>query len=314
MSVLIDILRILIFPGFLFLAVYSMLLEFVDRKLYARMQNRMGPPWYQPAADFLKLLGKEAIVPSRANRDIFRAVPVVCLAAMATAFIYIPIWGGQALFSFKGDMIVVLYLLAIPPLAQFIAGWYSRSIYATVGSTRILTQMFSYEVPLFMCFLSPTLLSGSWSLSGNAAFYSDNPLLTLVNIPALCVAIVAIQCKLERTPFDAPEAETEIVSGSMVEYGGRYLAFFRFAKSCEMTVIISMLSAVFIPFMTGICWLDFILYIVKTLAVLFILTLMRAVTARLKIDQIVSFCWKILAPIGLLQILLNIIIRGVIAL
>lgn len=313
MSVLIDVLKMLVFPGFLFLAVYSTLLEFIDRKLYARMQNRKGPRWYQPIADFLKLIGKETIVPSKANRGIFRAVPIVCLAAMATAFIYIPVWGGQAFFSFNGDMVVILYLLAIPPLAQFIAGWYSRSIYATVGSTRILTQMFSYEVPLFMCFLSPTLLSGSWSLSENAAFYSSNPLLALINLPALCVAIIAIQCKLERTPFDAPEAETEIVSGSMVEYGGRYLAFFHFAKNCELTVIISMFSAVFLPFTTGQAVIDFLLYIVKTLAVLFVLTLMRAVTARLKIDQIVSFCWKVLAPIGLLQILANIILRGVIA-
>ncbi len=308
---MIVILKALLFPGFVFLLIYSTALAFADRKLYARLQNRQGPPWYQPIADFLKLLGKDALIPSEANHRMFRGLPLFALAAMATAFLLIPIWGHTAVFSFEGDLIVALYLLAIPTLASFLAGWYSRSLYATVGATRVLTQMFSYEVPLFLAVLAPTLLSGTWSLTGNTAFFSAHPLLLLMNLPAALTMLVAIQCKLERTPFDAPEAETEIVSGPLVEYGGRYLACFTLAKDCELTVLVSLFATLYMPFLTGAAWLDFVLYVAETLLVLGLLCLMRAVTARLRINQIVAFCWRILLPCALFQVILNLAVRGV---
>jgi len=314
MTVYIAILKDLIFPGFAFLSIYSFVMQFLDRKLYARLQNRKGPPWYQPLADFFKLLGKETLIPTDANKAMFRVIPVFCLASIAAAFLYIPVWGSNAAYSFEGDLIVVLYLLSIPTLAEFLAGWYSRSIYATVGSTRVLTQMFAYEVPMYLALLAPTLLSGTWSISGTMTFYMAHPALVLINLPALCVTLIAIQCKLERTPFDAPEAETEIVSGPLVEYGGRYLAFFKFSKDCEMTVVLSLFSAVFLPFSFGNPPTDFVLYLVKTLAALFVLILMRAATARLRINQIVTFCWTYLTPVALIQIVVNLLLRGVLSL
>jgi len=303
------ILQALVFPGFLFLAVYSALLAFLDRKLYAKLQNRIGPPWYQPLADFLKLLGKETIIPEKANAKMFQGIPVFALASMATAFLCIPVFGKQAVFSFSGDMVVTLYLLMLPAVATFLAGWYSRSLYATLGATRVLTQMFSYEVPLFLAVLAPTLLCGTWSLSECTAYLDARPLLVLLNLPGALVMLITIQCKLERTPFDAPEAETEIVSGPLVEYGGRYLACFHFAKDCELTVLISLFVSLYLPFVTGVAWVDFLLYLVKTMAVLGALCLFRAVTARLRINQIVSFCWKILLPCALIQMVLNLIVR-----
>ena len=311
MTIVWTIAAILIFPGFLFLSGYSFVLEFVDRKFYARLQNRKGPPWYQPLADFVKLVGKETIIPAGANKAMFRALPAVSLAAMAAAFLYVPVW-GKAAFSFEGDLVVVLYFLSIPTLATFLAGWYSRSIYATIGATRVLTQMFAYEVPLFLGLLAPALFSGTWSISGTMAFYAARPLLALVNLPAMLVTLIAAQCKLERTPFDAPEAETEIVSGPLVEYGGRYLAFFHFAKDCEVLVLLSLFVAVFWPYHTGAPWADFLLYVVKTLAALCVLCIARAVTARLRINQIAAFCWKYLTPAALVQIVINLLLRGVI--
>lgn len=310
---MIIVLQILLFPGLFFLLFYSTSMEFADRKLYARLQNRQGPPWYQPVADFFKLIGKEALIPAEANQRMFRAIPLFSLAAVSTAFLYIPVWGRTAVISFGNDMVVILYLLAIPALASFLAGWYSRSLYATVGATRVLTQMFSYEVPLFLAVLAPTLLSGTWSLSGNMAYFSQRPLLVLLNLPAALTMLVAAQCKLERTPFDAPEAETEIVSGPLVEYGGRYLAFFRVARDCETTVLLSMFAALFLPFSTGTPWADFLLYLLKTALVLGLICVIRAVTARLRINQIVAFCWRYLLPCALFQVVLNLIVRGWIA-
>ncbi len=310
MTILWMLVKLFIFPGFLFLAVYSLALAFMDRKLYARLQSRQGPPWYQPLADYLKLIGKETVVPAEANQRMFRSLPVFALAAMATAFIYVPVWGNQAILSFEGDLIVTIYLLTIPTLVTFLAGWYSRSLFATMGATRVLTQMFSYEVPLFLALLAPTLLSGTWSLSANEAFFAAHPALMLLNIPAALVTLVASQCKMERTPFDAPEAETEIVSGPLVEYGGRYLACISFAKDCELTIILSVFCAMFLPFSTGMAWLDFALYLAETGAVLALMCLARAVTARLRINQIVTFCWLGLLPVALFQVVLNLLARG----
>lgn len=303
--------KVLIFPGFLFISSYSFLLDYLDRKLYARMQNRVGPPWYQPLADFLKLLGKKAIIPADANPMIFSVMPIVSLTAVLVGAMYVPVFGESAIFSFSGDLVIVLYLMTIVPLSSFLAGWYSRDVYATIGATRILTQMFVYEVPLFISLLAPALIAGTWSISEITAFYAGHPLYALINIPSACTALISFQCKLERAPFDSPEAETEIVSGALVEYGGKLLAFFKLAHSCELILAISLFSAIYLPFMTDIIWVNFLLYIIKTLGILLLLTLMRATMARFKINNLVSFCWKILAPIALGQIILNLLLRGV---
>lgn len=303
--------KILVFPGFLFLFIYSFLLEFLDRKIYARMQNRVGPPWYQPLADFFKLLGKKVIVPADADEKMFRIMPIVAMAAVAAAFLYVPVFGMHAVFSFSGDVVIVLYFFAIPPLTLFLAGWYSRDVYATLGATRVITQMFVYEVPLFISLLAPTLLAGTWSITEITAYYAAHPLYALINIPAMLTALIAFQCKLERAPFDSPAAETEIVSGPLVEYGGRLLAFFKIATNCELVLVVSLFSAMFLPFMTGVAWVDFLLYFVKTLITLFLMILMRTTMARFAISHIVSFCWKRLAPVALGQVILNLLIREV---
>ncbi len=305
-----TLVKILLFPGFLFLTTYSFLFEFIDRKVYARLQNRVGPPWYQPLADFLKLLGKESIIPADANKRMFQAMPIISLAAVAVAFLYVPVFGQTAVSSFKGDVIVVLYFLSIPTICTFLAGWYSRGVYATIGSVRTLTQMFAYEVPLFMALLAPALIAQTWSVTEMTAFYAAHPLYILLNIPALFVVLIAGQGKLERAPFDAPEAETEVVSGPLVEYSGKLFAIFRMSLDCEMVLIASLTSAIFLPFMTGIGIVDFALYLLKTLAVLLFLVVMRSAMARLRTDQMVSFCWRWLTPIAIAQVVLNIVIRG----
>ncbi|NLL18446.1 MAG: NADH-quinone oxidoreductase subunit H [Clostridia bacterium] len=307
---ILGLLKIIVFPGFMFLTVYGLLFEYLDRKVHARLQNRIGPPWYQPLADFLKLIGKETIIPADANKTIFQILPVVSLAAVAAAFVYVPVFGKASIASFQGDLIVVLYFLSIPTMCLFLAGWYSRSVYSTLGSVRTLTQMFAYEVPLFMALLAPALIAKTWSVTGMTAFYAEHPLYILINIPAFIVALIAGQGKLERVPFDTPEAETEIVAGPLVEYSGRLLALFRIAVDCELVMVASLVSAIFLPFMTGHAILDFILYLVKTVAVLLFLALMRSVMARLRVEQMVHFCWKYLTPIAILQIIVNLLVRG----
>ena len=303
---------IIVFPGFIFLGLAGMIVEYVDRILYARFQNRMGPPWFQPVADLIKLLSKECIIPEEAEPILFSVLPVVALTAAVTAIFYIPLWNTNALFPFEGDLVVVIYLLTLPTITFFLAGWTSTSLYSMIGSVRTLTQLFSYEVPLFMGVLAPTILAETWSISGLVKYYGAHPWYILFNIPAFAVALIAIQGKLEKVPFDIPEAETEIVGGTFTEYSGRLLAFFRMTVDIEMVVCASLLSAIFLPFgmnMPPIA--GFALYIFKVLFMVFLFALIRSLFARLRIDQMVSFCWKYLAPLALFQIALNFILKGI---
>jgi NADH-quinone oxidoreductase subunit H len=307
-----SVFNILVFPGVVFLCVAGLFAEYVDRKLHARLQNRMGPPWFQPFADFIKLSAKEAIVPENANALMFKLMPVLAPAATVTAFFYIPLWGQSALYAFNGDIIVVLYFLTIPTLTFFLGGWYSTSLFSMIGAVRCLTQLFAYEVPLFMAVLSPALLAGTWSLSEMAVYYTAHPVYFVFNLLGFAVAIIALLGKLEKVPFDIPEAETEIVGGSFTEYSGRYLALFRMAIDIEMVVGASLLAAVFLPFGLSLNpYLGFALYVVKVLVVIVLLTIARTIVARLRIDQMVMFCWKIVMPMALLQIVITLIVKGV---
>ena len=303
--------NIFIFPGFLFLFVFGLSAQFFDRRIYARLQNRQGPPWFQPLADFIKLVSKEEIIPEEANPNMFKAMPVIAITAVVTTIMYIPMWRPQALFSFNGDLIVVLYLLTIPTLTFFLGGWYSTSLYSKIGAVRALTQLFAYEVPLLMSILAPALLANTWSLTEMAAFYRVHPGYWLFNLLGFAIAIVTLLGKLEKVPFDIPEAETEIVAGTFTEYSGRLMALFKLSIDMETVVASSLLAAVFLPF-----WLccgpiiGFIGYMIKVLFIIAILSLARTVFARLRIDQMVSFCWKYLAPLAFAQILFNLALKG----
>ncbi len=303
--------HIIIFPGFLFLGVLSLVFEFVDRKVYAKLQNREGPPWYQPLADLVKLLSKETIMPCDADPRVFSAIPVFAFAATCAAFLYIPIWSNTSLQPFDSDLIVVMYFLTIPAITFFLAGWFSSSLFAELGAIRAMTQLFAYEVPLYMALLGPALLAGSWSISGISLFYHQHPALLLVNIPALLVSLVTAQGKLERAPFDIPDAETEIVGGTFTEYSGRLLAMFKMTLNTELVVVAALIAAIFFPlFIGGNAIVGFLLFLVKVFVVVFLLSVMRAALARFRMDQMIDFCWKVLAPVALVQILIDMIVKG----
>lgn len=304
--------NLLIFPGFLFLSLTGMVAEFCDRKLYARLQNRQGPPWFQPFADFIKLSSKEDIIPEEADPFMFRLMPLVALAASICAILYIPIWGRGAPLSFEGDLVIVVYLLTIPTMTFFLAGWYSASLYSMIGAVRSLTQLLAYEVPLYLALLAPACLADSWSLAGMADYYGAHPWRWLLNLIGFGVGLVVMLGKLEKVPFDTPEAETEIVAGAFTEYSGRLLALFRMAISIEMVVLASLLAAVFLPFGLGLGPLaGFLLYLLKIALIIAMTSFLRTIFARFRIDQMVDFCWRYVVSAAMLQLLIVIIAKGV---
>lgn len=304
--------NILIFPGLLFLFIFGFAAEYVDRKLCARLQNRRGPPWFQPVADFIKLMSKEKVIPEEADAAVFRLMPVFALSASATAIIYIPIWRPQAIFHFNGDIIVVLYLLTIPTFCYFLGGWYSRSIFSMMGAIRALTQLFAYEVPLFLSILAAALLADTWSISEISVFYDKHLGYWFCNLLGFGVALISLLGKLEKVPFDIPEAETEIVAGSFTEYSGGLLALMRQALNVEMVVAASLLAAIFLPFGQNLrpAWL-FGFYLIQVFFIVALISFLRSLFARLRLDQMISFCWKYMAPAAFLQVLINLILKGV---
>ena len=320
MATLKPIIYLLVYPGLLFLFVYSTFAEWFDRKLYARFQNRMGPTHtgrfglLQPIADFVKLMAKEDIVPDRADKNLFNALPIVGIAVVCTAMMLLPVWNFDpavpSVTSFSGDIIVLLYILSLPTLIFFLAAWSSTSFFSTIGGARVLTMLFGYEVPLFLSVLSPALMAGSWRLAEIARFFQQKPLLILPNLIGFGVALVCLQAKLERTPFDIPHAETEIVGGTLTEYSGKKLALFRLMTDVEMVAGSGLIAAVFLGGFPGGVWLGLVNFILKTLFVISLLSLMRAVTGRIRIDQVVSFAWRYLAPLAVLQLLIVILMKG----
>lgn len=319
MAILKPILYILVYPGLLFLLVYSTFVEWVDRKLYARMQNRIGPLHtgragiLQPVADIVKLCAKEDIVPERADKAMFSALPVFAMAIVCTAGLLLPLWHYQAapsFISFPGDLIVLVYLLSLPTLIFFLAGWHSTNFFSEIGGVRVLTMLFGYEIPLLLALLAPAVLAGSWRILEIAVFYQSRPALLLVNLLGFAIAVVCLQAKLERVPFDIPHAETEIVGGQLTEYSGKKLAFFRLLGDVEMVVGAGLIAAVFLGgfpggLLPGLAW-----FVVKTLFVVFLLAALRAATSRIRIDQMISFSWRWLAPLAVLQLFIVILIKG----
>ncbi len=320
MAVLRTFLYLLVYPGLIFLFVYSTFCEWFDRKVYARLQNRMGPTHtgrfglLQPIADFVKLMAKEDVVPAAADKGLFSVMPAIGLAVVATAGLLLPVWNFDLAVptwtSFPGDIIVILYLLSLPTLVLFLAAWSSTNPFSTIGGARVLTMLFGYEVPLFLAVLSPAILADSWRLAEIAAFYQARPVLILPNLLGFVVAVIAVQAKLERTPFDIPHAETEIVGGTFTEYSGKKLALFRLTFDIELVVASGLLATVFLGGFPGGALVGFVHFLFKTLFVIFLLTLIRALTARIRVDQVISFAWKVLAPLAVLQLLATILLKG----
>jgi NADH-quinone oxidoreductase subunit H len=300
-----ELFTLLCFPGGLFVIGLGLAYGWLHRKLTARMQNRLGPRWFQPLADVVKLLSKELIVPEQVDARLFVILPLVALAGVLAAAVYVPLAGLAPAFSFPGDLIVTLYLLSLLSLCTILAGSNTSSRFALVGVTRTLTQLFSYEAPFLLALLGPAIVAGSWQISEVAAAGSQR-WAVLTQPVGFLIALIGLMGKLEIPPFDAPEAETEIVAGALTEYSGRGLALFRLARHVEMVVGLALIAALYLGGTEGLP-----AFLIKTLALLATITLLRVLLSRLRIDQTVGLWWRGGALLGLAQLLLIVVWKGV---
>jgi NADH-quinone oxidoreductase subunit H len=296
---------LLFFPSGLFIVFAGMAYEWVDRKLVAQYQNRIGPRWFQPLADNIKLLAKEEIVPRGVDARLFMGLPVVAMAGALTAVLYVPMVGLKPSYSFSGDLIVTVYLLSLMTLCSGLAGANTLDRFSLIGATRTLTQLFSYEAPFMLALLGPAIVAKSWQIS-TIEQYARTHWLIAVQPFGFVIALIGLMGKLELPPFDAPEAETEIVSGAMTEYSGRGLALFHLGKGIELVVGLTLVAAFYLGGMSNPLF-----FLVKTLLLLVGLAGLQTLLARMRIDQTVGLWWRYGALLALAQFLVLVVVEGV---
>lgn len=289
---------LLLFPGGISLMIGGLFYQWADRKLVARFQNRVGPRLIQPLADTVKLLAKEEIIPKGVHRGLFIILPVIALAGALTAGLYVPIAGIKPIFSFQGDLIVTLYALSVLTLATGLAGANTNSRFSLVGATRTLTQLFSYEAPFLLALLGPALAAGSWEIAIINEYTATHLWMAIAQPVGFVVSLIGLMGKLELPPFDAPEAETEIVAGALTEYSGRGYALFRIGKDVELVIGLTLVTAFYLGGLSNP--IDFLL---KTLALLLVLALLQTAFARLRIDQTVGLWWRTGAIMTMIQLI-----------
>jgi len=206
MNTALTFLALLFFPGGLFLLASGLVYEWADRKLVAQYQNRIGPRWFQPLADIFKLLAKEEIIPEGVHRGLFIGLPVVAVAGALTAALYVPLFGVEPAYSFRGDLIVTLYLLSVMSLCMGLAGANTMDRFSLIGATRTITQLFSYEAPFLLALLGPAIITGTWQIDRINANAGSGLWFIVTQPVGFLVALIGLMGKLELPPFDAPEA------------------------------------------------------------------------------------------------------------
>ena len=295
-----DILRFLIFPGFLFAGLVGLVATWVDRKVTARLQWRVGPPFLQPFYDLGKLLTKEVTIPTSADRVTFVLAPMAGLAAagLVAAILGMSVSGN---LNFAGDLIVVIYLLTLPSLMLMLGGFASGNILAQVGSSREMKLILAYELP-FLLAIAAVIFKNGFSLRLNEllAFQRLNGMAfgSISGFLSFLTVILSVQAKLGMPPFDISEAETELMAGPLLEYSGLLLAFFRFTKAL---LFYSLPLLIIILFFGGISFSGWHILtgILKYVGVLALLIVIKNTNPRVRVDQALNFFWKRVTPLAL---------------
>lgn len=284
----------LIFPGLLFSSIIGLFAGWIDRKVTARIHWRVGPPWHQNFTDILKLLGKETILPEGAGSTFLWAPYLgflsLGLAAMMLGLaVYFPRGG------FSGDLIVLIYLLIIPAVSLIIGASSCGNPLASVGVSREMKLMLAYELPFLLSLITVIIKSAGAIKIGEVLLHQQNfgaHISSFSGMIAFITAILCMQAKLGFVPFDAAEAEQEIMGGVLIEYSGLPLAIFKLTKAVMLyTMPIFLISLFWAKNLSALSLIG------KYVALLVIIILIKNTNPRLRIDQALRFFW---GPVTLL--------------
>ena len=294
----------------------------MERKILGRMQNRFGPnrvgPWglMQPIADGVKMLTKEDIVPFSADKTLHFLAPLVLTVPIWLAFAVLPFGRNMSAIEMDAGILFFFAIGSASELAVFMAGWSSQNKYSLVGAMRAIAQMISYEVPLVMSTVPVLMLAGSLSLNDIVAAQGTHTCFGLTRwnvftpwgLAGMLLFLIAATAESNRSPFDLPEGESEIIAGFLTEYSGFKYALFFLGEYLGLFAMTGMAVTLFLggwqaPFQ----WLDWapswLWFGAKFGALIFLFIWVRATLPRLRLDQLLNFSWRFLVPLSLINLL-----------
>lgn len=293
-----------------------------ERKICARFQLRYGPnqagPFgiFQPIADALKAIFKEEVVPEHVDKWLYIVCPVLAMVPAILAFAVIPVGrpiviaGREITLQLADINVGLLYPMAVAGLGAYgivLGGWSSNNNYSLLGALRTTAQIISYELPMGLALVALVIITGTLRMSGIVEYQAALPLVVLQPIGFLIYFICGL-AETNRSPFDFPETENELISGFNTEYGGIKFALFFMAEYINMIVVSALTATLFLggwqgPILPGWLW-----FFIKTAFMLFVFIWVRASLPRARYDKLMHFCWKFLTPLAVVNLLVTAVV------
>ncbi|MBI1883435.1 MAG: NADH-quinone oxidoreductase subunit NuoH [Chlamydiae bacterium] len=291
-----------------FVLINSLVLVWLERKVSARIQLRRGPlyvGWFgllQTFADALKMLGKELIFPKNCDKVLYFLAPILSFAPVLGAFLVIPFGQHLVIQDLNIGLLLVFAFSGLSFIGIFMAGWASNNKYSLLGGMRSVAQNISYEIPLLLSSLNIVMMAKSFRLSDIVRAQAHVPFILLQPL-AFIIFITSALAESNRTPFDIPEAESELVAGFHTEYSGLRFGIFFISEYTYVFISSCVATALFLggshgPFLSGWAW-----FLMKAYFVVFVVMWVRWTLPRLRSDQLITFAWKVLIPLSLFNII-----------
>ena len=294
------LLALLVFPGLLYAMPMAWLMLWLERKFRARMQGRIGPPFYQPFFDFVKLAAKHPVPRPSFDSLLMAGLPLVAVCAGLVALALLPVSSDSG--GFAGDLVLLVAFLEVPALCAVLAGFASRSIFGQVGATREAILSITYNLPFLTAIVALASSAQSLRLIDIAAVLAGGVRALAVLTVCLCLPV-----KLRLNPFSLSNAEQEIYSGPATEFSGPQLAMWELAHGLEWVVLTGLVVCLGLPFRTGVWVADFTLFAGFSLVLVIFLTVLVTGTARLKIPQAARFYWRWGMGLALVALILGVL-------
>jgi NADH-quinone oxidoreductase subunit H len=295
----------------LFMVLMVLFMVWFERKIVGHIQVRIGPlhtggwhGWAQSIADTIKLFLKEDIIPRGVDRPVYILAPIVVFVSAVVVYVVIPFSRTLVARDINMGVLFVFAIGSVGTIGIFMAGWGSNNKYSLLGAMRVAAQIVSYEVPLLLSVLGVLMLAQTLSLQGIVAAQKHVWYVFLQPL-GFAIYVIAGIGEVNRLPFDIPEAESELVAGFHTEYSGLRFAFFFLSEYANMFVISAMATVLFLggwdgPILPGFFW-----FVGKAFFFMFLMVWLRGTFPRLRVDQMMSFCWKVLLPLAFLNLLVT---------
>jgi len=276
-----EFFQLLVFPGLLYAVPAAFLMVWLQRKINARLQGRIGPPFYQPFFDVVKLFAKEPIQRPPLQGFLMTAFPLIAVASTLGAISLLPVFPATG--GFSGDLVLLVALIELGPLCAVLAGFTSRSLWGGLGATREAVLTLAYNLPFLTALFA--LAAAGFSLSGMATAAS-----LPVRVLALAALLLTLPAKLHLNPFSTASAEQEIYAGSTTEFDGPRLALWELAHALEWVALAGLIAVLAFP--VAVAWpLHVIAFVAISFAIVVLLSIVAASTARLKLAQTARWFW-----------------------